>query len=223
MALTNLGELKASIADWLNREDLTAQIPDFIDFGTRRINADHRSRVTVTEERNVSTVASENQQNPVVNNNNIEVKTLKIDDKVIPFVTFEEYSRERLDSSYANGVWCYADGAILYSGWPEANDPTPAAGGAAVEVEWFAFGNSEWNFADDNGTTAFFNLHPEIFLYASLVEAAVYLRDAEGVEFYQVRYEELMDKTYKAAKRRQVSGGMSVTSIGGDHYFDRSY
>jgi len=30
MALTTYTELKASIADWLNRSDLTAAIPDFI-------------------------------------------------------------------------------------------------------------------------------------------------------------------------------------------------
>ena len=30
MALGNFTELKASIADTLNRDDLTAQIPDFI-------------------------------------------------------------------------------------------------------------------------------------------------------------------------------------------------
>jgi len=44
MPYTNMGELKAGIADWLNREDLTAVIPDFISLAQNRINKDVRLR-----------------------------------------------------------------------------------------------------------------------------------------------------------------------------------
>ena len=42
MALTNYNELKTSIADFLNRDDLTNIIPDFITFAETNINRDIR-------------------------------------------------------------------------------------------------------------------------------------------------------------------------------------
>ena len=37
MALTTYTELKASVADWLNRTDLTAAIADFIKIGRAHV------------------------------------------------------------------------------------------------------------------------------------------------------------------------------------------
>jgi hypothetical protein len=51
MAITNYTELKASVADWLNREDLTAQIPDFISFSEARLNRTLRTREMLTRRR----------------------------------------------------------------------------------------------------------------------------------------------------------------------------
>ena len=42
MALTTYTELKASIADFLNRDDLTTVIPDFITLAEAQINRDVR-------------------------------------------------------------------------------------------------------------------------------------------------------------------------------------
>ena len=42
MALSNYTGLKASIADFLNRDDLTAVIPDFITLAEAQINRDIR-------------------------------------------------------------------------------------------------------------------------------------------------------------------------------------
>ena len=42
MALSNYTELKASIADFLNRDDLTSVIPDFITLAESQINRDIR-------------------------------------------------------------------------------------------------------------------------------------------------------------------------------------
>ena len=38
MALTTNAELQAVIADWLNRSDLSAQIPDFLTLAQLKIN-----------------------------------------------------------------------------------------------------------------------------------------------------------------------------------------
>ena len=38
MALTTNADLQAAIADWLNRSDLSAQIPDFLTLAQLKIN-----------------------------------------------------------------------------------------------------------------------------------------------------------------------------------------
>lgn len=45
MALTNYGELKTAIANWLDRSDLTSRIPEFIAMAEDRIGRDTRLRV----------------------------------------------------------------------------------------------------------------------------------------------------------------------------------
>ena len=42
MAITTYAELKSSIANWLNRDDLTSVIPDFISLTEAGINRDLR-------------------------------------------------------------------------------------------------------------------------------------------------------------------------------------
>ncbi len=44
MAITTYSELQSAVADWLNRSDLTARIPDFITLAETRINRDLRAR-----------------------------------------------------------------------------------------------------------------------------------------------------------------------------------
>ena len=44
MAFTTYTELKASVADYLARTDLTAQIPDFITLAEKRLKRDLRIR-----------------------------------------------------------------------------------------------------------------------------------------------------------------------------------
>ena len=42
MAITTYAELKSSIANWLNRDDLTSVIPDFISLAEAQIARDVR-------------------------------------------------------------------------------------------------------------------------------------------------------------------------------------
>ena len=48
MALTTFAGLKSSIADWLNRSDLTTQIPDFIALAEADFNAKVKNKTNGT-------------------------------------------------------------------------------------------------------------------------------------------------------------------------------
>lgn len=57
MSLTTYDGLKASVADWLNREDLSAVIPDFIELAENRIF--HELRAPLNEKTIILTLSSE--------------------------------------------------------------------------------------------------------------------------------------------------------------------
>lgn len=58
MALSTYSDLQSAVADWANRTDLTARIPDFISLAESRINADLRLRTMETDEALTGVVAS---------------------------------------------------------------------------------------------------------------------------------------------------------------------
>ena len=57
MSISNYTELKTSVANWLNRTDLTAEIPDFIELAENRIF--HELRVPTNEKTIILTVNTE--------------------------------------------------------------------------------------------------------------------------------------------------------------------
>ncbi len=58
MAITTYTELQAAIASWLNRGDLTAQIPDFIALAEADINAQFDIRSIETDQALTAVVSS---------------------------------------------------------------------------------------------------------------------------------------------------------------------
>ena len=55
MSLSTFTELKSSIASYLNRDDLTSIIPDFITLTERRLNRELRIRANMTRAETTTT------------------------------------------------------------------------------------------------------------------------------------------------------------------------
>ena len=219
MAITNVGELKTAIADWINREDLAAQIPEFIVLGENRILADSRGMVVPNEEEIRVTVTAANQQNPYPAGK-YSVTSLVVDGEVIPPVTWETFQTNLKENT--GKVWTYWEGGIYYSGFV-AEDETPDLTAEDVTLLYRAFSKDTLDLTNDADFSPFFRANPELYLFAALVEASTYLRDTEGVTLYQTRYENLYDQISKGYRRRKIANGFTVSSVGGDFNFDRSY
>ena len=219
MAYANVGELKAAVADWINREDLTAQIPEFITLGENRILADSRGMVVPNEEEIRVTVTAANQQNPYPAGK-YSVTSLVVDGDVITPVTWETFQTNLKENT--GKVWTYWEGGIYYSGFA-SEDETPDPTAEDVTILYRAFSKDTLDINNDADFSPFFKANPELYLYAALLEASTYLRDMEGVTLYQTRYENLYDQISKGYRRRKIANGFTVSSVGGDFNFDRSY
>lgn len=219
MAYANVGELKAAVADWINREDLATQIPDFIVLGENRILADSRGMVVPNEEEIRATVTAANQQNPYPAGK-YTVTSLVVDGDVIQPVTWETFQTNLKENTAK--VWTYWEGGIYYSGFV-SEDETPDPAAPDVTILYRAFSKASLDITDDASFSPFFKANPELYLYAALLEASTYLRDMEGVMLYQARYDNLYDQISKGYRRRKIANGFTVSSVGGDFNFDRSW
>ncbi len=91
MALTTYTELKASVADWLNRTDLTNVIPDFISLAEAQIERTLRTRQMI-----VRATASIDTEYSAVPADFLETKSIKLNTNPVTALVFE--SIDALDS-----------------------------------------------------------------------------------------------------------------------------
>jgi hypothetical protein len=91
MALTTYTELKASVADWLNRTDLTSVVPDFIALAEAQIERTLRTRQMI-----VRATASIDTEYSAVPADFLETKSIKLNTNPVTALTFE--SIDALDS-----------------------------------------------------------------------------------------------------------------------------
>jgi hypothetical protein len=240
MAITNTAELATAVADFLNRDDLDPIMGTLIDNAQDRIIFDPRFRGELTEKVIKKTRSEYDMVNPLRVNSfwddvageesgddpdvtlDLDVLRLYIDDA--EYTKVPDYS-EVLNAGPLDYIYCEVGGKYYLSGW--AIEDTPSVLGT-VGFELTLVAHEKPRLADitipatDGGddviitTSTALQQQPNLFLYATLVEASVYLRDAEFMPVYQARYEELFEKLAKDFKRKQISSGFNVASVGSD-------
>jgi len=170
MSVTNYGELKSAIGDFLNRSDLTSVIPTFIDFAEAEFNRTLRIRQMVTRaEAVIDTRFS------AVPSDFIEAKDLVIvtGTPVTPlqFVTQQEMAQIRNEELTAAGKPQY----FSVVGGQFEMCPTPDAE-YTLEMSYFAKIDA---LTDDTDTNWLLTDYPDLYLYTSLMHSAPYLKDDE--------------------------------------------
>lgn len=143
------------------------------------------------------------------------------------YIDGQEYTRVNDYSDILNAeaneyLYCEVGGKYYLSGW-EIQDQNLASTVGDSVFTFVANEKSKLGLVEvidaDTGdvssviTSRALKQYPNMFLYATLVEASIYLRDAEYMAVYQARYEELMSKLEKDWKRKQISSGFSVRSV----------
>ena len=172
MAITNYGELKSAIGDFLNRSDLTSVIPTFIDFAEAEFNRNLRVRQMVTRaEAVIDTRFS------AVPADFIEAKDLVIvtGNPVTPlqFVTQQEMAQLRSTSITSAGKPLY----FSVVGGQFEMCPTPDS---EYSLEMSYFGQID-SLSADTDTNWLLREYPDIYLYTSLMHSAPYLKDDERI------------------------------------------
>jgi hypothetical protein len=184
MALSNYTDLKANIADYLARTDLTSVIPTFISLAETRLGRDVRLMEMLTQQNIAVTNAV-----ATMPSNFLQLREIHFEGN--PNITLEYqapdlFYRNMLQNS-ANEPYYYTfiDNTIVFA---------PTGTPANVSMLYFAQPTA---LSDSNLTNAFTSVCMDALLYASLAEASIYLMDDARLQTWSPLYDRAIASIYR--------------------------
>lgn len=196
MALTTYTELKASVADWLVRTDLTAAIPDFISLAEAQIERNLRTRQMI-----VRADASIDSQYSAVPADFLATKSFKLNTNPVTPMQFE--TMESLDQLASRTS---AAGKPLYFGIVGNQIrvvPTPDTTYTG-ELTYFA---KLTKLSSSAASNWLLTSSPDIYLYGALLQAAPYLQDDARIAVWSSLYQSGLEQLQLADNQSTTSGG----------------
>lgn len=198
MALANYADLKATIADRLSRGDLTSQIPDFIRLGEVRLNGNLRIEPMVTRVTIQTTAAQEYVDQP---SGFLELRRIKIDGS--PLKNLSYVTPEQMDGSVAGSVDGKPD-VYTFIGTRIYLAPVPDAVYDITTDYYKAFDT----LSDGTQTNWLITNAPDAYLYASLLEAFLFVRNEAEARTYADLLSATVDRLKIEDERRKYGGSV---------------
>jgi hypothetical protein len=200
MAITTYSELKSAVADFLNRDDLTSVIPNFIALAEAALNRRMRAPEMVT--RATVTVDAEYENRPADWMETIRYQITTNPITVVEFVTPEEAIIQKTKFS-TSGV------PIFFStvGTQFQHIPAPDTSYTG-ELMYYA---RIAGLSDSNTSNWLLTANPDIYLYATLIQSAPYLKEDERISVWAGIYDRLMAE-YEVAEQRAKTGSSRLVT-----------
>jgi len=195
MAITTYDELKASIAKWLNRDDLTAVIPDFISLAESDINRSVRhwrmeKRATATIDSRYSSLVGDYLEAIRFH--------LDVDERPLSLISSFDMQQRRMNSGDTSGrpnSYCITGGQIeVY--------PTPDAG---YTGELYYVARTE-ALSDSNSSNWLLQYYPDAYLYGALTQSAPYLSEDQRAQTWAALYQNAISGIDAESEKAKFSG-----------------
>jgi len=199
MALDTYANLQTSVGDFLNRDDLTSVIPDFITLA----EADFGQKISHwrMEKRSNATTSAQFMDVPSDFLEPIRLGSDTQNEHRIEFTSSAEMAQMRENTTDTAGIprfWTFTDGKIeLY--------PTPDTT-YTMELVYLA---SITALSDSNTTNWVLTNHPNVYLYGALVQSAPYLQADERTSVWAAMYQTALDGI-AVSDMRGRSGGSGL-------------
>lgn len=174
---TTWTELKANIADWLDRTDLTTQIPEFIGYSERRFNRELR-----VPEMEDQVTASTSAATITLPTDFLGVKSLYIDgDNLLTLL--RQMSLDTLRSNYTGEETGDPEYFAMQSGSDLIFAPAPTSSITYIMNYWQKIPQ----LGSGQATNWLLAAHPDLYVAQTMAEAMTFLRDAEGLQIWEAR------------------------------------
>jgi len=187
--ITSYATLKSTIADYLNRADLTSQIETFIQFAEADLNSRLRCREQIVRSR-----ATSDAEFVAVPNDWLEAINLHIvgGKQPLRYITLDEADIVNSEQLYTSpNFYSLMNGAIEII-------PAPA-GDIDIEMIYYA---KIASLSDVTTTNWLLTKSPDVYLYGALTHAAPFLMDDQRMpvfaQVYATRLQALQNESEKA-------------------------
>ena len=202
MAITTYAELQTATANWLDRTDLTARIPEFIELSEANFNRVIRQPDMVTKNDSFSLTSRYN----TLPSDTLEIVRIVLDLTpviVLEYLTPEEISERRVSMSATGKPYYFT-----------------VIGGSSNQLEVVPSPDSTYTssivyytriaaLSDSATSNWLLAAHPDIYLFGTLVEAEPYLKNDERMPMWTSR----LDKALTALRlqgERELHTGSSL-------------
>lgn len=196
MALNTFTALKASIADWLNRSDLTSVIPDFVTLVEQDIERDVRTAMTKAaislDSGSVSLPATAGEVRYLRHNSTLYKGNI---DQVTP-AALADY----------RVAWGSATGTPRWHSIVDGKIELVPAPDQTYTAEIIYFDALSPLVATTNETNEILLAAPDIYLYGALYHACVYLQHDERAALFQAKYEDAVAKENRKREQAEFGG-----------------
>ena len=207
MAISNYTELQTAVANWLDRDDLTNRIPEFISLCEARFNRTLRIRAMETLDESVDTVAGTS--TIALPTGYIQMRDIHlIADPLVQlqYVTPEIYNRIYAGSSSGKPqVYTIIANNIKFG-------PTPDV---VYDVSMLYYKKFD-ALSDSSPTNWVITNAPDVYLYGALLEAEPFLMNDQRIQLWATALTESMTKIQEQDQKDRHSGSaLRIMNTGG--------
>jgi hypothetical protein len=201
--------LQASIADFLNRSDLTSVIPDFITMAESQINRRLMKDGPVRDMMGRSDATIDDEY-IAVPSDFLGAKAIYLDPNYLPldFVSPEEIVQRKTLYPNESGdpqVFSVVGGQFQFWPW----------GGTGSFSGELTYWKTIPALTSTNTTNWLLTAHPDIYLYTSLVQSAPYLRDDARLQVWATLAETALSDLTEADKKARSAPHLGVGIVPG--------
>jgi hypothetical protein len=188
MALSTYAELKASVATWLKREDMTTAIIDCVALAEADIRKDVRMQAMETY--TSGTLTGETLAQPT---GFLEARRITVGSDIYRYVTPEVYTAMSEAGNVSKVFTNIGTSIYILNG---------ASGDAYTLLYWKAF----TAFSADGDTNSLLTTEPMVYLAASLRHANIYAVDDVSAQKWGLIYADTVARLNQREKSAMVSG-----------------
>jgi hypothetical protein len=175
MGLANFGQLKTSIADLLNRSDLTAKIPDFVTMLEARVNREVKFRNRRME--TSTALAFSGTDEAVMPTDYLEARTFVW--QSTPRVRLEFMSPAAFEATYTTDTPATPQHYTIFGSTFQIGPFPNSDVGATLR-----YYQRLTSLSADSDTNWLLTYHPDVYLYGSALESAPYLGEDGRIQVW---------------------------------------